>query len=621
MTDRIKINTLNRAGRPTAFWPHSRLWARFSRYLEQLLVPRFRTTGFPPGAAYIDRPDERQKLEESLSSDQSFLRFILGPTGIGKSTLIGAVLPKHNQVHVDADKGEIFIPIYCSGRSIIDDLFTMSLRAVAEEIDRAFKLTFSDERYEEFLREHRRELLHAELLPDDAAAELSVEALKRTHPYADAVARLKARLHTTAITHVVIVCDDIEALELGTQANVLQQLGRLHAFLCDEKPLGLRVHAFFACRPTSFLELKGQTEPKLSPFMGETLMIEIAEAVPVGQVIEQRFALLTNHGQPDGVKNLAEWQAAYESLMRLSARLRGADEQSNPNTQWLENLIVSLCNYDMAAAFGEYLMLLTNSRYLEREHLRRSTGPFHLDTADYDLSDTAIYRALAMRDRSVYPGWETKISNIFENWPAPESDLIVAYVLRYIERSEGKLRSEDFLLEVLFALHPFLQRRADWVKLAVEKLCSEGALLWENSRGRLLYLSPRAKTIMRTMQETSVLLDFARDDTWLPRSATLGSQPTQQLKEDEKILARIEFVKHVTAVEHQHLLEVQQDGATALSTYTACFAPLLSKLCLSGLRSTLHQHYERRNLSVPSAIGSGLAELKAHVAQNDRIIG
>jgi len=600
----------------------SKLWNKFRDEMEVLLDPK--TNHYP----LVGRAVERKAIRDSLESDASFLRFITGPTGIGKTHLVRSIFGENLQTNVtgSGDGRTLTIPMDLDGRSVpFAPLLAAFIRNAADLLRPA--QPDDPKQLHAYIAAHRSEMNY---LVSDAVwrkdATASITQLERMQEFAHAVLLLKFSLSLAPVGKIIVVCDDIESLHSWEeQQDALWFIGHLFQCLKQGGTANVRSQFFFICRGETLAVFKRFRQ--LSPYLNDAQPIDIIDSVPLDEMFKSRLETVLSGKIPTRVKVQKDWEDAYEVLMKLNARVNFRRAHGSRS-----DFIAELCNHNIRDAFNEYLRLLANRRYLERANSsvvdpgRDAAGAFDLRFEDFNLNEAVILRALALRDGDVYPGFETKVPNLIANTAAPESDMIGIYIMRYIEGTHlhggAVMLEEAEMFAHLFTDHRFLLRREIYVHQIYDRLVESGLVQCEGGARPHLRLAPRAKAALASLEHLSVWLDFARDDTYVPASRlghkNLAGRLSERLVEDEKIEARLELVRHLAETEREHVEEVEKDHSGALY-YTHFAQPrLVSDMCLAGVSNTLRSYYQET--APPTHAVNAVESLRKYIAETLRIL-
>lgn len=587
----------------------SDLYRRFRNAFEAIVAvqnPAIARQEF--GDWFVRVPPLEETLRESCMGELDSIRFLLGSTGIGKSTLLRYVFRTADVPRVDGDS--LFIPFCFNSRLGENDFFNPIAAAASRIVMETFSISFQLNAFYDVIRTHRPHLLELDRsLPETATWEERLLALKRSSLLEYELEKLKFLVPKTPIVRVVLIVDDVEALPFGEQEHVIGTICKAYSFLQLQPERSFGVKGIISCRPNTHSLLRKRAWYPAYPF---DQSIHISASVDLEKLFQARFEAATKKTSAGkDPANRPEWDRAYEILLKLVEQLSLRYE--------LE--LTTLCNHNVRRALYEFGQLLANRRWFQRDQV--VSPSFIIRESDYALNEVAVYRALALRNGEVYPGRDSIIANLLHNTPDEGSDLLVTYIIRYLlnQKSAGeeagrsqihtsRLR-DDFSL-----LFDSVTDTSD-VELCLTYMIDSKLLEVESVGGKdVISLTPKAETLWKMLQSNSICLEFFRDDTFQEVSDVAAGR-LERHHPDQTFLSLLAFFDFIVAAEKRRVWNAI--SSNSLRAYLSRFGQqTLGRLLSFGIHHSIDRYYFRRGPG--QAVVDALRASDAKVAEVESLI-
>ncbi len=568
---RHKINT---ESNPATQAGYSDLYKRFRRIFDVLLNstnPGHERQEFDEW--YVENPTLEPELEYILFKNTTdVIRFFIGHTGIGKSTVLNHVC-KGDKSEFDRSRRAYLIRLACNPTLITSDeiwhkWLCSAIEGAAAAIGPEASAGITPEAMADFINENRQDLLFRPEMPTDATVMDRADALRKADRRAYALEWLKlAALHVTEIEHLVLVLDDIESLPSSLQAQAVAEM--LHTYKCLQNNLNrrYRLSLLIVMRPDTYRVLcREQTS---TAYAFDEILFDMP--VDLYRLFDVRFQTAQTKQDLMLIGNSAEWARSFDILKNLSREVRhGFGEE-----------IVRLANYNVRESLRWFLRMLQNRKWFQKD--ANPQAAFRLEEFDYATNDAAMIKALAMPRYDMYfDNEEVLVANLLHNTQRPASDLAVSYIVRYYSAQTqgdgrkfgGYVLDLKELLERLEDLFPGYAGIHDHFEYAIGWMARRG-LLWQSKEDTMLYsITPRAMQLWQFLEENTVLLQCYREDCYRevrapnpdvyvhggPRGSTaIALVASSKLKPEDLFLDCIAMTDEVRDHEHADLTAAQRD--------------------------------------------------------------
>jgi hypothetical protein len=536
------------------------------------------------GDWFVRVPPVEELLHDSCMGEMDAIRFLLGSTGIGKSTLLRYVFRTATVPRIDADS--LIIPFGFNSRLGENDFFNPLAAAASRVVMEKFSIPFQSDAFYEFVNAHRPDLLELDrTLPETATWEERLLALKRSSLLEYELEKLKFLVPKTPIVRVVLIVDDVEALPFDEQELVIRTICKAYSFLQVQAQRTFGVKCIISCRPNTHSLLRKRAWYPAYPF---DQPIHISASVDLEKLFEARFEAATKKTSAGrDAANRPEWDRAYEILVRLVEQLSSRYQLD----------LTTLCNHNVRRALYEFEQLLANRRWFQRDQV--VSPSFIIRESDYALNEIAVYRALALRNGEVYPGRDSIIANLLHNTPDEGSDLLVTYIIRYLLNQKsageegGRSQIHTSRLKDDFALLFDSVTDSSDVELCLDYMVDSKLLEVESVQGKdVISLTPKAETLWKMLQSNSICLEFYRDDTF-QEVPELAAGRLERHHPDQTFLNLFVFFDFIVAAEKKRVLNALSNNS--LRAYLSRFGQqTLGRHFSLGIHHSIATYYFRR---------------------------
>ena len=548
-----------------------------------------------PKEWYVCNPPVEETLNQVLREDETnCVYFFIGHTGIGKSTVLGYVCDGHRTAY-SAEDGLLRIHISCNPLQIsTTEDWATTFCAILEEasaiVERELEIEWTSLELAKYVERNAGEILHLPNLPHKTSLEARLEAVRKTHRRAYLLERLKF-LSRGKVNRICIVIDDLESLDHPIQMDAVNDVFRAHLCLTQNAGPMPCISALIVLRPDTYASVC--KDPRMTPFGSDK--IRFGDPVSLNELFQARFETASKSlGQRIGKP--VEWQHCIDEMKRVAGRL---DKKHGGSLVWL-------ANHNVRDALGCFRRALANRKWLQRD--AKIESAFTLEESKFSVTDASVIRAIAMPKSDIYAdNSTTMVVNLLHNTASPRTDLLPAYIGRFLCRASADSGQnlwvpQDLtrLLDVVDKLFP----RGDDMPTA--RKLFEDTIEWMELRGLLFRLdtggtgreysvSPRMIELWRLMERNSLLLQCWREDVWRDMiEYPEYERPNYKLRETQLILDSLRLCNEVIEIEAEHLRVAKTRDRLPLMRETFG-SNLISRQLLRGHEGTRDQFFTDEN--------------------------
>ena len=504
---------------------------------------------------YVYDPLEKE-LEKLTCSEKNELKYLVGLTGMGKTTLLKNYYKISNRdVKISGNDIIIYISFYYADllsdspqKSVNDEIVKYFSRAIkfilSENCDIiANKYLFWEEFYS-FVEKSKPTMLENEdLLPNSSFIDelFSEETHKRKKQKLETACKVNPlEYYSIMIKYIleksqkpynmILIYDDIESKEEKFHKPIVEKARHLHSCFSATESKEITVKTIVSLRAYTFRCNIGRQSEARREYIKNDVILKKA-TVGLHEIFERRFKAAEEMLKiKETVNNLKGYEDAKAQMQYVEKQL---DKIGS-------NLIYNLANYNLSDALIVYCNIMINLEWIpcgEREY----RGAFKIDAENYRITTENIIYAIANGNSKNYNSRNGYIPNILLN-DKDGTSLIGLYIiksllLREIDDVYGEkyIEGRELLSDIksLFATSLDSNVRTEYwthkINDTLNYLYNTGILLRSlydiedadeyqierkyNEKFKV-YLSPRGKCIFSLLSKNAVLLELYRDDIY-----------------------------------------------------------------------------------------------------------
>jgi hypothetical protein len=612
---RVKINAqiVN-----TRQFPDSDLYRRFTRAFQVLLqMENPAIARRQPNDWYVPCPDYEKELLDLCASPIDHMEFLVGNTGIGKSSILRHVFAGTDNVEINGDR--LVIPFYCNNRNVFSAQDNSSaiagqMGAAIEKIKGHFNIAVDEAALVTFIAEHKAELLFQLAMRDSPSAAEQLEALRQAKPFSYLSERIKYLAQVSPLRKIVIVVDDIETIEADPEHgkmfhDFLNQIAGLHK--CFENVIDRQyvVTTIIACRPiTESLIRRAEWQSAY----GFNSTVRLSQSIPLDDLFEARFKSALKILQEEDYGGTPSFERAKEVLASICEAI--SDHHGKT--------LSALHNYNVRACLRSLHDIIRNRRWFQRN--ANITSAFEVSHNDYSFTEATVFRCLALGNGETYPRKSgTPIANIFYNFREARFDLALIYMLLFVRNISNGDDAEPYDRTKLHRdigriFHPDVPQDifSDLLDFAISKHLLERAFRQVGGLPtEVLSIRPCVTEIWLGLERASIFVEFFRDDTFLHDEYAGQMTPTSLLQGDDLFMSILKFGKAVarqerdliTSCADRHVLDHLRNGIGDI---------LVSRQVSKGIRQSAFKYFRG---SPPGGIISEIEKLESSISKIESI--
>lgn len=582
----------------------------------------------------IPRPIEQSQVCDFLDSDGHGSCVVTGYTGIGKSTLIKAVLGINDEpLHVDGDS--LTLVIRFNPRTSSSNL----LRYYASHVELAWKhlrktcgATLNETQlYEEFYsfvaknRQHLLSFARPVDNTDPTPKEFYLNFMKK-HPLEFSLEACKFWLKKANalylekegkpyVSQLQIVVDDVEGDLSHAPDQHLERIQSMQTCLLNQQGFDecerFRVKILFGIRPSSLAHIMNINRDFYHAFSAmEEVCID--SPLPVTDVFNNALELVSAQ-----YRDNPGWRSRYNDACDIAKRLE-QDEF---------HYISGFSNHNVRDYAEVFFDVLCDSAFFvsPAARSRQHGGPVAVgygtnlhDRVAFALSigyvGWNLYSSVKSKwvpnllspDSIFMPGLDLYVATFFVSCHVPVQPMMVRSLF---SKSRGGEEAETDL-DLRACLNRLLKTGCIQAEIPPQREEPSDDML------RSYYSAmPRLRAALRLLGENSVLLELYRDEELIP--SDFSSDPTCQLRDRDRLLLSQEIVwiaeKHVA---HDVNIIGLLNGQEAITLYPRCFGiDMVTRPLVAGLKWSLEQF---RNHTMNESLSRSYDHLLQRVSKLDK---
>lgn len=574
-------------------------------------------------AYYIHQPELENQLGDFLKSPIDKDTFLVGFTGIGKTTLIKNFFGILDANPFITPNGELIAYLSVHADDItnttdIDDLFASFSQSIINCLKKFVDFDLSSNKdaqdFYEFVNTYKDRLINSRTPFDDkrkSKRTLLKDFFDRdsTSFYSMLIKFLvdKINFKKQSIDKIVLIFDDIESQRINMHIPFISKAMNMSACLRNlHENRTFVVKSLISLRAYTFrYHYARQAEAKRASFEEDVILKDSIPAMK--DIFEKRFNVYyENDDVKKAIPNEKRWIDSKTVLMEVVNNL--AD---------FGDMISSLAHYDISHSLKLFLRVITNKRWFAptENYYQGSFETPNLET--YTLSTKQrVFKALFYSENEVFVDSDDNILpnilSIHEEDEPNGLELLSLYILEhmlFLERSKQitlygtkKIAGNILCNKISTILNgdAELQKKIQHVigRLYQQQYLLHSIFEPENDNTDKehefnrnfdpnygLYLSIRGKKVLEMLENDSMLFEVFRDDidTDLPNNTCL----TTRMNQKDKHLYLISYCKQLFEIEKRYIAHSNQ------REYFRCFGKrfIVSRLII-GIQNSIKYFYK-----------------------------
>lgn len=590
---------------------------------------------------YVSQPETEKELDIFWKSDSNSIKYLVGYTGIGKTTVIRNHFKIFDRnIHIVNNSLVIYHSFYSTSsltnKSSKADIWNMYkntlVKAIAylsgkdsENLFLSQKGAFYKQFYD-YMKENSPDLANSYPLTPKFTKQLSVknfhekvlQYIANNHEKDYYLMQLKYyiqhyQMSGNIINNIVFIFDDIEALKVEYHEQAIDMAYHIKKCISAYKSRNFDIKILISLRNYSF-RLNQERQKAAFREIDDSDIILKKDVAKLSEVISKRTQAIIEHS--DTIKGLVEidsWKEASASLMIILKKLYGNYDE----------ILLNLTHYNIFNSMRLLLRIITNKRYLGKHEKYGRDGAFTIDPLIYDLSNkdaraisnSDVFNSLVYGEGEHYYDYgDYYLPNVlhYSKDQSPDSRILKLYILKYFLVSQNKNRNSlygiyyekgcevvNHICNIFKNENPIFRDRIRCdIKDAMSYLYIGGVLLQsikdnehkDNSRKyheeAMLYLSLRGTQIISMLEANALLFEAYRND--IDTNLNHNTVPSVNLSKEDSLAYCIEYTHQLFSSELNYINQVDDtDGYYSIFDHDFIVSSLIK-----GLKESVNLFYE-----------------------------
>lgn len=521
---------------------------------------------------YVMQDNLHKQLDYFLTDSMSSVAFLVGYTGVGKTTLLRNFFKVYDRNPVIRDDTIIMYKSFQSdeiGNGSTKDSVARhimyTIYKIMQENESSIDFNEYDKHLIDYIEGNKGEVLfnkpitsrNYQLLRQEKDCNSILEDYYKEDALGYALMNLKYFLVTLKkYKNIIFIFDDVERhnkdVQLDFINNTISKV--VSCFAAIEIPI--KIKTIVSLRNYLHRAINAR---QIAALRNDPFIILKNEIPSLSQIVQKRFEVFS---ESEGIRTSSYKDAKKELDIIFGKLYYNYDE-----------LIMNLTQKNIFKSLLLFTKMLTNKKYIGNNEVSHG-GAFVIDALKYHFKNDDVVYAFAYGEGDVYIPDQCIFSNILYNNYSDYSfgDIVSLYVIIYYSQftqlyGENAIPVQDILdeLDSIFSEYTdtvvgenimFSERAVDIIK----KLYSMGVLLksihdieveadfYDDSirtcdEQSLLYLSPKGKELYDMLRKNALYFNIVRDD--IDTNLHNNQNISAKLSESEKLIYFFEYIKTI----------------------------------------------------------------------------
>lgn len=651
---------------PRKEYKRNQIGRKFSDIFDMLLDPRYyegtlygqnfnRLNPEKTSKIYVKDPLE-DILKEFCNSKVSAIRYLVGFTGMGKTTLLRNFFKVPDRdIHFYEDQLIIYISFYYANlssdipqQSVESEVVKYLIRAIEELLPFVLPLFSKDDDFWIALYDYMESnkpisIQNSKIVPGISLKETftlsgnkSVEQKKslltlaneenRLEYYASMLKFLLSRANI--VQNVYFIFDDIESKEGIFHRPVVEVARHLHScFSCSGRK-DILTKTIVSLRAYTFRSnIDRQLEARREQIERNTIFKR--ETVTLSEIFAARFQELEELLKTqENAKNKQTYLEAVYQVKKVSRQIDSS----------FANTILSLANCNLCHAMSMYNSILTNVEWIAKDE-SETAGAFRISAESYRLTAKTVFHALACGNEPIYiDSNNSYFPNILHNDGEEGAELINLMVLRYLQSKKaidlyGEVYVEkdtivheisDLFINVtdtniavelwrerIIASINYLYRSGILLKSIYDiEFLNDTQIERSVSKKSKLYISPRGQFLYGLFPQNALLLELYRDS--IHTNLQDNDRLTSEMRTVEIMNYLLSYIENLFGYEKRFI----GSAILNLKKYQDFFGnELFISPLLEGLAKNIESYFQKENSNEYAALAGKVHTLLENINQ------
>lgn len=617
---------------------------RFSEFFDVILNPDYyegtkygkyfsETKEDGTSRIYIKDPLE-EKLTEFCKSKSNVMKYLVGYTGIGKTTLLRNFWKVFDRdVKLENENVILYISFYYAQLSAdnpqqsIENEIIAYIKLAIKKIMKEKRSLFLEVKdlwgnFYDYIEENKPTILESEeLTPDSAFLDIVLqngdENVSKREQLQKACETKKLEYYSCLfkfilnyiddIHNIIIIYDDIESKEGIFHRPLIEVARHIHSCFSTIDDKTSLVKSIVALRAYTYRSnIDRQEEARRGNLKRNT--IKKVSSVDLHDIFQYRFDEIERlEKKEQKVKVLESYREARRELFVVEQHIYNS----------FGNLIYNLVNHNLCNAMILYGSIMVNIDWIVQREVEHD-GSFQLSADSYKLTADRIFKAIACGNELSYSYEKNEfIPNILHNYKEG-TELLGLYIIKYmirnkatdlyaetyvegdrifkdivalfVDRSDSQIRVDIWQSRLLYVISYFYSSGLLLRSIYDIENITEKQIKREYNGAYKLYLSPRGQALYKLLSQNALLLELYRDDIYT--NLENNDKLTSDLNTDELMMYLVDYVSYLFQCEQKYI----GNAISCLERYQELFGEELIVVPLfEGIIKNIRAFYPKRD--------------------------
>lgn len=579
--------------------------------------------------AYVNQPSSEQTLNDFINHDEDSIKYLVGYTGVGKTTLLRNFFKLYDRKPV-IDNNNIYIYTSFYSMSSDDTSVGTTIMSTIETlidfitetsyVDRLMSMDkiFFDKLYS-FIENNNPNLIKRYPSTDEYRKKLKKTTAHKTiidfineNLHLDyLLTLLKFFLHEKHIApkNIVFIFDDIESKETKYHEEIMSISRQIKKCLESFTNRSWRIKIIISLRNYSY-RMNNYRLLEAFRILPENSTILKTEVPSLSAVLDKRLNVIYNNFEKfENIGNKKSWRRAYNILISILNRLY---------INYGE-LIMNLTHNNLFSSMTLILRIVTNEQFFGKYEIYDENGSFTIEESNYyPFNNDDVFRALAYGEQKCYypPEQDYYLANLLHshNEKMENCELTGLMLIKYFRKVHGTVgtlygihsekgceivekivsifneNDKSILMEKLSYMIKFYYENGIFLQSIEDSEPNDIAKIGRvYNANYLLYLSLRGNQLYTLLEQNSLLFKLYRDD--IDTTLENNEKTTIDLSEFLSLKYCLEYTIYLFEMEQNYISKVKN-----ISRYKRYFGDeyLINPL-IKGLKQTIETYYKEKN--------------------------
>lgn len=532
--------------------------------------------------AYVSQKELEDKLLEFRKSVTNNTKILVGFAGIGKTALIRNTFGITERKPFIDENGNLIAYLSFYSKSLEDDVsgglenvLVRYIRGICRCITGHRNFVGNQDDFFTFIDTINSDLLDdLPVIPGKSFTQQDMlEELERSHKREYYMCLLKYYLHITdkKINDLILIIDDIETQKAEYHISIIDKAFNIRNCLSNTIDRKYTVKLLLSMRAYTFRynQARQSAANRVDEFDRDVITKETIP--PLEEIISKRFdVMMENIEEFSEMGNQKTWETAKTELLKVINEL-----DFN-----FGELITGLTHNNISRSMKIFLRILSNSRWfaIQEDNENYPSGVIKISANNYEYyHKESVLKAMVYGEGNTYYDYEDNIvPNILHchNEKCEGIELLGLYLLTFYFRTnkdkfvlygKNSIKGNDAVYSILKSFNSLEdQKLRKKLEYTISFLYKGGLLLHSIYEPEFpgeeerkydpefeLYLSLRALRLLSILENSSILLEFYRDD--IDTHLTNNDKISAEMSFTSKIIYILDYIGELFNIEKSYI--------------------------------------------------------------------